>query len=172
MNKLKAGGNARESRMRKSRGFTLIEVVIVVAIAMVMMAAAVPVVQASMRFFQLRSGISAVTGAIQSTRYQAIFQGCPYQIVFTKATRSYQVSSTAPLGGAAAGTGCTAAYVAVGGAIPIFGNTLNLGADTTMQFHPGGSVTPAGGIAMTVGNATQTATITVSNYGNINVTMP
>lgn len=163
------GGRTRESRMRGSRGFTLIEVVVVVAIAMVMMAAAVPVVQASMRYFQLRSGISAVTGAIQSTRYQAIFQGCPYQLAFTAATRSYQVSSTTPLAG---GVGCTAAYVAVGGAVPIFGNALTLGADTTMQFHPGGSVTPAGGIAMTVGNGAQVATISVSNYGNVNVTMP
>jgi prepilin-type N-terminal cleavage/methylation domain-containing protein len=154
-----------------SQGFTLIELVVVVAIGMIMAAVATPIVQSSLRYFALRSAVSAVTGAIQSTRYQAIFRGCPYQIVFTAATRTYQLSSTTPLVG---GTGCTAAYVPVGAAVPLFGPTVTLGADQTIQFHPGGSVTPAGGILMTVSSASVPANfagISVSNYGNVNVSM-
>jgi prepilin-type N-terminal cleavage/methylation domain-containing protein len=166
-------GKARSRRHAASRGFSLIELVFVVLIGLVLSSMAVPVIQSSFRYFQLRSAVSSLTGAIQSTRYQAVFHGCSYKIVFTAATYNYQVSSEAPL--AAAPTVCAAAFTNVGAAIPLTGNGITLNADATFTFSPSGAVTPGAGNAVAGIVLTQThiqspETITVSNYGKVLVT--
>ena len=85
-------GRSARPRHLSSRGFTLIETVIVVAIALVLGAIAVPFIQSTIRYFSLRAAASSLSGAIQSTRYQAIFHGCKYQIAFRAATYDYQIS--------------------------------------------------------------------------------
>ena len=162
-------------RERGSRGFTLLELVLVVAVGMILAAMAVPVIGNTMRIYSMRSAISSLTGAISSSRYQAIFHGCKSQVVITKATYSYQVQSQAP---AFNGQACAAAFTNVGGAVPLMGRGVALNADITLTFSPGGSVTsnPAAvpitltlsypGFVATV----PTETIKVSTYGNITVT--
>lgn len=165
---------------RGSRGFTLIELMITMVIAVILTVIAIPLLQNVTAYFKLRGAVSAVTGAIQSTRYQAIFQGCPYQIVFTAAAGTYQVQGE-PYSQA---TGvCAAAFTnaCIGGAaacpVPLAGSgtPVTLNADVTLLFRPGGTVTspqfPGGGITMALtygGNPPEV--ITVSNYGSINVT--
>lgn len=159
------------ARRSSSRGFTLVELVIVVAITLVLAAIAIPLVQGSLRSFSLKSAVASLTGAIQSTRYQAIFHGCQYQIAFNAAAYNYTIWSAAP---AANGQACLAAPVQVGNAIPLAGNGLTLNASVTLQFSPSGTV------AAVVGNAanivlTQTGvatpeTVQVSNNGKITVT--
>src|SRR5260370_21171982 len=86
----------RSARLCES-GFTMLEMVITVAIIMVLATLAVPLlrdVSASLRF---RGAVQAVTGAIQSTRYQAIYQGYSYQVVFDATAKTYQVQSK-PIG--------------------------------------------------------------------------
>ncbi len=77
-------------------GFTLLELVVVVAIAMVLAAIAIPAITNSLRVFTYKSSIAAFTGAIQSTRYQAIYHGCPYQLAFSSSTMTYTVASQVP----------------------------------------------------------------------------
>ena len=161
-------------RERGSRGFTLLELVLVVAVGMVLAAMAVPVIGNTMRIYSMRSAISSLTGAISSSRYQAIFHGCKSQVVITKATYSYQVQSEAPAFG---GQACAAAFTNVGGAIPLMGRGVALSSDITLTFSPGGSVisNPAASpITLTLSYpgfvaTVPTETITVSNYGNITV---
>ncbi len=71
-------------RGRGSRGFTLLELVLVIAVGMILAAMAVPVIWNTMRIYSMRSAISSLTGAISSSRYQAIFHGCKSQVVFTQ----------------------------------------------------------------------------------------
>lgn len=163
----------KQTRPRSSTGFSLVELVIVVAIALIVMAIAIPGIRRSLQFYSLRSGITSVTGAIQSTRYQAIFHGCRYQIVFSAAAYSYTVANQVP---AAGNSTCTGVYGAPGPAIPIMGRGVALGATTTMQFFPNGTIVTVPATApMTLnltytGSSFPTETITVSTYGKINVT--
>jgi Tfp pilus assembly protein FimT len=118
-----------------SHGFTALELVVVVAIEMILAAVTIPVVQNTLRNLAMRSAIAFLTGAISSTRYQAIFSGCKTQAVFTKSSYSYQVQSQAP---AINGQACLAAYAPVGQPVPLQGRGTALSADITLTFSPGG----------------------------------
>lgn len=150
-----------------SQGFSLLELVTVLAVALIMAAMALPVIQSSLRNFRLRAAVSSVTGAIQSTRYQAIFDGCPYAVSFNKANNTYQVSS------AVTGGACAVTLTNVGGAIP-FGNPAEvaLSQDLTLQFSPGGSVQVIAGASTFnlsyLGTPNQ-KTIKVTKYGSVTV---
>jgi prepilin-type N-terminal cleavage/methylation domain-containing protein len=156
-------------RQDSARGFTIIEVMIVVVIAFVMAAMAAPLVNNVTSYFRLRGAVSSVTGAIQSTRYQAIFQGCPYQLVFVAATKSYQVKNQCPVGGPFANV-CAGGAAACAVPLSGTGTPVALNADITLTFSPGGKVTSATApMSMVVTYAGKPETITVSSYGSIHV---
>jgi len=145
-------------------------VVVIIVITTVL---AIPLVTNVTSYFRLRGSIASVTGAIQSTRYQAIFQGCPYQLVMNAAASTYQVQNQCPAGGAWANVcvpGLASCPVPLSGS----GNPVALNADLTLVFSPGGRVTsasfPGGGInlVLTYGGKPP-ETISISSYGSINV---
>ncbi|MGC1903835.1 MAG: prepilin-type N-terminal cleavage/methylation domain-containing protein [Candidatus Acidiferrum sp.] len=163
------------ARSRSVRGFSLVELCIVMAIASLLAAFAIPIIGNTLRVYKMRSAVTSVTGVISSTRYQAIFHGCKAQVVFTASTYSYQVQSEAPAFG---GQVCANAFTDVGTAVPLMGAGIALNQNVTLTFTPGGGVgsnpamTP---IQLTLSYPGFTSTvpseqITVSNYGNITVT--
>ena len=163
-------------RARAARGFTLLELVIVVAIGMILAGLAVPIINNTLRVYKMRSSVTSVTSAISNARYQAIFHGCKTQIAFTAAAVStYQISSQQPAFG---GQACLAAYAAVTPVTPLMGQGIALNQNVTLTFSPGGGVssTPAMNpirMILTYPGFTATVpqeTIQVSNYGNITVT--
>jgi prepilin-type N-terminal cleavage/methylation domain-containing protein len=162
----------KQHRSRSHRGFTLLELVVVVGIAMLLAAMAVPSIVRSLQVYAVRSSVSSVSGAIQSARYQAIFQGCQVQLSFRKATYDYTIASK---GAAAGGTTCQAAFGVASNPIPLMGRGVGLATDSTLQFSPSGSVAATAGpvnpITFVVTYPGLPAeTIAVSNYGRINVT--
>ncbi len=144
-----------------ARGFTLIEVSVVLGIGMILSAMAAPLVQSSMASYQLQSAASSLVGVIQFTRYRAISQGYPFQVVFSHVAGTYQLTSSPNNDGT---------FGNVGVPVP-FGNSLTtLGANATLQFSGGGSVkATAGSMTLVLARSGRTGTITVSNYGNVNV---
>jgi Tfp pilus assembly protein FimT len=160
------------------RGYTLIQLVIVIAITMTMMAISVPLMTSALNYFKFRSAVSSIAGAIQSGRNQAIFQGCPYQTVFNAGNKTYQTQGQSP----DATNTCVAPFACPGGAaacaVPFAGPGPNviLDADQTLTFSPGGtmaSATAVNGVTTMVvsyPNGNRTATIRISRFGNINVT--
>ena len=62
-------------RHRRALGFSLIEMVLVISIALLMAVLAIPLLNNIMNAYRLRSAVSSVTGFIQSARYQAISSG-------------------------------------------------------------------------------------------------
>jgi Tfp pilus assembly protein FimT len=127
---------------------------------------AVPAVKSSVQYFRVRSAVSSVTGAIQSTRYRAIFDGCPYNIAFDKTANTFQVASETN-----GGNSCAASFSNVGTAVPFAASAVGLNQNFTLQFKPSGYVqATTGTTTFTLTYGSTTKTVTVSTYGNINVT--
>lgn len=146
------------------RGFTLLELLFTVMIGIILTVISVPLINNVMAYFRLRSAVASVTGAIQTTRFQAISSGYAYQVVFDKTASTFQVQSD---------PNRTGTFTNSGNAMPLSSSAIPvvLGANTTLQFRPSGIV------AATTGSTTliltyigKTETITVSSYGNIKVT--
>ena len=147
---------------REERGFSMVELVFVVMFSLILVAMAVPQIGSTMSFYRLQGAVANATWAAQSTRYQALMAGYPYQVVFTKSNYNYQIQNL-PTG--------AASYANVGAAVPLSGSTISLNQDTTLRFSPNGSVSaPTGALTFTLTFNGSTKTITVSTYGNVKVT--
>lgn len=162
------GPPARAARAgRNNRGFSVLELVTVIAVGLILAAMAVPQIWNISRTLRLNAAVSAMSGAIQSTRYRAIFDGCPYTVSFNKTTNTYQLASEAT------GGTCATSFSNVGTAIPFADpKRVTLDQNLTFQFSPGGSVTVTTGTSsfnLTTVGATTTKNVQVTKYGSITV---
>lgn len=142
-----------------SRGFSLLEIVVVILIAMVLSAITVPSLLQTIERYRFRSAVISLTGAIQSTRFQCIMRGYPMRIDLDKTTNSFRVYQK-PLG--------APAFVPIGAAVPL--GRIDLQDQTALEFSPNGKVTATQGtliLVVTYGN--ESKTVTVSPFGNITV---
>jgi prepilin-type N-terminal cleavage/methylation domain-containing protein len=168
MARLLNGGRAAVSRTvrARTRGFTLIEMLIGVAIGTVLTVVAVPVITAEVQVLRLSSAVTAAAQSIQAARFQAIQNGYPYNITFTPSTFTYQVANEVPP---------ATTFSNVGTAVPLSGTILTLNASTVLQFAPNGVVTcttcgtgmAVNGAVMTITYAGHTATISISSVGYV-----
>jgi len=149
-------------KRNRTAGFTMMEAALTVAIVGILAAFGIPSMFSTIKIFQLNSASDSITWAIQTTRYQAIMHGYPFQLTINATNNTYQVASQ-PTG--------AGSFTNVGSAIPISGSPITLTAGTVLQFKGNGSVAPTAGNSQTisVGYAGRTKTITVSNYGSISV---
>jgi Tfp pilus assembly protein FimT len=154
-------------------GFTLMELLLIVALVLTLTAIAIPTARSAIASYQLDAAVDSASGAIQGTRYQAIMHGYLYQVDIDSTANRYQVLSEVPP---------AAAFSAVGNAVPISTTQIAVAVGTAnpgltghliMQFKPNGSVSVTSGQAMPVSftiayNGT-TKTLTVSNYGSVSI---
>jgi prepilin-type N-terminal cleavage/methylation domain-containing protein len=141
-----------------TRGFSMVELLLVMAIGLILTGIAIPQVKSQMYNYRLNSAVAMAKWAIQSTRFQALMKGFPYQVAFSAATTSYQIQNL-PIG---------TIYQNVGGAVPLASWPMTFSADTTINFKPNGAVTvTVGSNVFTIAYQGTTKTITVSNYGNV-----
>jgi Tfp pilus assembly protein FimT len=150
----------------------MVELLMGVLISIVLVGIALPQVIPATRYYHLMSAAPAVTGAIQSTRYQAIMTGCPYQIAFNQNTTSYQVATEVLSGSPPA---CAGTFTSVGNTVPWSSSgDISVSSSITLQFSPNGTVTvvttpstlPA---TFSLTNGTSTETVTVSGVGDVSV---
>jgi prepilin-type N-terminal cleavage/methylation domain-containing protein len=163
---LRSRNMPRTKRGFAARGFTAVELLITLAVGLTLASFAVPLLQNAMNFLKVRAAATSISGAIESTRFQAIFHGCPYAVTFDNAAMTYQVSAQLP-----GPAGCAAAFTNVGAAGPIAnGSSVTLNQNVTFQFRPGGlTQTTAGVPTLVLDCHGSKETITVSTYGNITV---
>ncbi|HEV7968157.1 MAG TPA: prepilin-type N-terminal cleavage/methylation domain-containing protein [Candidatus Acidoferrales bacterium] len=146
---------------RKNRGFTLVEVLMVVLIGIVLTAMAIPQVKSAIYNYRLNSAVAMSKWALQSTRFQALQSGYPFQVVFNATNLNYQIQSE-PTG--------TTTYANFGAAVPLSAWPMTFSQNTTINFQPNGFVSATvGSNVFSIAYQTTTANITVSNYGNVSV---
>lgn len=158
---------SRLARTGRVRGFTAIELMVTVAIVIITVAMAIPLVQNATKTFKLRSAVASLTGAIQGARYQAISHGYQYQLILSSVASTYQLQSNPCLPPLAACWGN------VGHAVPLSGSSAaaTISADTTLVFHPSGLVqATTGAQTFTLTYSGSPEVFTVTNYGKITVT--
>lgn len=158
-----AGENRGAVTRRIQSGFSMLELVVTLAIVLIASAMAIPVVKGVIGQYQVNSAVQSITGIIQGTRYRAIASGYPYRVVFSAANDTYQVQSDPNNNGT---------FANVGNAVPFSTSAGKpvINADLTLQFRGNGVVsTPAGALPMTLTMKGLTKTISVSLYGNVTV---
>src|ERR1700686_2491197 len=79
-----------------ARGFSLVELMIVMLVGTILTVMAVPSISSGLRNYRIRGAIANATWAVHSTRYQALMQGYPYQVVFSSTANTYQIQSMIP----------------------------------------------------------------------------
>jgi prepilin-type N-terminal cleavage/methylation domain-containing protein len=155
----------------RERGFTMVETLMVVLVAAVMAAFAIPTLHSVVYQYRLHSAVTSVSYAIQTARYEALDAGYPYQLTLTGTSSgggspvywspTYQFANEV--------TG-TSTFATVGNSVPITGSAVSLSTPTTLQFSPNGSVTATtGSLSFNLVYNGSTETITVTNYGRISV---
>jgi prepilin-type N-terminal cleavage/methylation domain-containing protein len=141
-------------------GFSLVELLIVMAIGIILTAIPVPQIRTQLYNYRLNSAVAMSKWAIQSTRFQALMKGYPYQVAFSAASTNYQIQNLP--------SGTT--YQNVGNVVPLASWPMLLSTNTTINFKPNGAVTTSVGTnTFTITYMGTTKTITVSNYGNVTV---
>jgi Tfp pilus assembly protein FimT len=140
----------------------LIEVLVIVAIGTILTVIAIPSISSGLRNYRLEGAISSVTWAVHSTRYQALMEGYPFQVVFSSAANTYQIQSSP--------TGVAGPYSNVGSATPFSAYPVTLSADTTLNFRPNGFVqATTGTLVFNVAYQGVCQKISVTNYGNVSI---
>lgn len=152
----------RRNTRRASSGFTMPEAMITISVVMVLLAFGIPSMLSTVDTYKLNAAVTSASWAIQTTRYQALMKGYPYQLTFSTANNTFQVSSEPP---------GTASFSPVGGAVPISGAPVVISANAQLQFKGNGSVSSvvAGSQTFTITYKGRTKTITVTNYGSVTV---
>ena len=153
---------ARRRAAQRSDGYSLIEILITLAMVSTVVAMALPTTVNALRNYRLTAAVSAATGAISATRYQAIMHAYPYNITFNSTNATYQVASEPP--GAAS-------FTNLGSAVPLSGvGDVTINQTTTLQFNANGTVSATTGtmsFAISDPLTGRQHTITVTGVGDV-----
>jgi prepilin-type N-terminal cleavage/methylation domain-containing protein len=166
-----------------SGGFTLVELLVVLAIVILMLAIALPNINLAIKNMHLGSAASSLAAAIQSARYQAISTGCPVNVILPTGTCTgasgglcYQLTQEALTGTPPACASTFTPIPNIGGPNPYSTSDISLNASQTIQLNPSGTVTAAGSsipvnysLILGLTNGSATKTINVSGVGNVKV---
>lgn len=156
------GANPALQIGKTQRGFSLLELILVLVIAMVFMGMAIIMTRSVLAEYRHRNAVVSVTTAIQATRFQAIRNGIPFAVQFNPANNTYQVSRR-PAG--------AAAFVNVGTPAPLEGGAqVVISAATRLEFSPNGMVqATVGAMNFNISYGPRVRTITVSRVGHVTV---
>ena len=151
---------ARRRAAQMSDGYSLLEILITLAVVMTLVAMAIPTTLGALRNYRLTAAVASATGAIAATRYQAIMHAYPYNLTFNSANATYQVASEPP--------GATS-FTNLGDAVPLSGVAdVTINQTTTLQFNANGIVSATTGtMSFTISNGVLTKTISVTGVGDV-----
>jgi prepilin-type N-terminal cleavage/methylation domain-containing protein len=167
----------RARRVASCRGFSLIEIMMVMAISLIVLKMSLPMINSTIISFRLGSAASSLAGAIQSYRYKAISVGCPISIAVSSQTfqiAAESLTTTAP-------PTCSTTFTNdVAGATQYSTSDISLNAPVTLFLNPNGTLTTSAAsivpanfsLILSPSNGASTKTVTVSGVGNVKITAP
>ena len=141
--------------MRAQAGFTLIEVLIVVALIAVLAGVSAPVVAGAMARYNLNSAAQQVTSTVRSARFQAVGKNLDLRVRFNfPAGGQYQIvePDNTPVG-----------------AVQTLPAGVSVVAPADIQITPEGRMGAAANITVTDGNAALNRTISVTLAGRVSL---
>jgi Tfp pilus assembly protein PilE len=153
---------------RRSSGFTVLELLLVVAVGIILAGVAIPMMSSAMNNMHVNSVVDAITGAVSKTRYQSIMTSQPYTLAITAPSNTYVVTNVT--------TGTASATV------PLPNQTVAINSGTaatyTFTFCPNGTVWGAGGgcpgivlpPALSVSSQGRQVNLSISSVGNVTTT--
>lgn len=81
----------RPDPLSSERGFSYVDLLLVLALAAILMSIAVPSVQDSLRSYRLSSAAERLAGTLNRARVLAVSQGAVYQVQFNVSARTFSV---------------------------------------------------------------------------------
>jgi prepilin-type N-terminal cleavage/methylation domain-containing protein len=163
------------------RGFSLLELLIVISIILIAMGFALPSILSTLQYRTLQNTLLSSAGAIQKARFQALSTGVPYGITFSSSASTYQVLQCSNCAGTIYDPNLTYTFAAapspIGTPVPFAATGgPTLAASQTIYFRPGGAVQATWGttncltpISMTFSYRGVSKTLTAGCYGNVTV---
>jgi prepilin-type N-terminal cleavage/methylation domain-containing protein len=165
-----------------SAGWSLVELMVVTAVVSVLAVGSLPMITNTMHNMHLSAASSALSGAVQAARYQAISTGCPVTMAVSTGTYQLQAEKVVINSGVPAcdTTFTPVQYCANNCVVPYASSEVSLVTPYTIQFNPSGTValsssplTPQSiSLQLALSSSTATKTITVSGVGNVKVSVP
>lgn len=150
-------------RLTQARGFSLVELMVVVAMTSVLGAIAIPSLQGATQLYSVNSSTQSVTSAVRAARYVAISRNATMRVRFNSPAAGQ--FTVVDLGGAVVGP---VMMLAPG---VTFGTYRDLQVDASGRIVPltgcPNCVTGAAPASIAVGNGGRTRTVTVTANGQI-----
>jgi len=158
---------ASRSRAPRVNGFTVLELLLVIAVGTILAAVAIPITTTALNNAHVTSMVDAISGAVAKTRYQSIMTSQPYTMVITTPANTYVVKNIS--------TGVSVAMALPSQTVQINGGTA---ATYTYTLCPNGTVWGAGGTcpgvtlppALTVSLQGRQINMAISSVGNVSTT--
>lgn len=145
--------------MMKNKGFTLIELMVVIIIMGLMAGLSVPAITGNLPTYRLNNDIRSVTNGLMLARSYAISSGVPYLCTFTKDASSYRIVKDENTNHAVdVGEKTTVTQLSRG-------ITIN-SATVTIIFSPRGNADVSGNVTL-INNKNMTRTVYVPLSGTI-----
>ena len=151
---------ARRRAVQRSDGYSLLQILITLAVVSTLAAMALPTTRNALRNYRLTAAVASASGAIAAARYQAIMRSYPYNLTFNSTNATYQVASEPPP---------ATTFTNVGGAVPLSGvGDVTINRTTVLQFNANGTVSATTGtLSLTISNGLLTKTINVTGVGDV-----
>ncbi len=153
-------------KIRKNKGFTLIELMIVMAILGIVLAIAAPNFTKYLHNTNLKNAVRDLAGDIHNTKQTAAAQAVHYEMIFDNTNNKYEIkkcgsNSTDPCNVKTAdkSPASVAGYIAI--------DSLTY-PSSKISFQPRGTISPSGSITLK-NDKGSTATITSTIMGKVSV---
>ena len=156
-------------KIKSSRGFTLIEVIIVLAIVAIAASVAAPYLYSFRQNTNLKEAARDISSDISSFKQRAVSENRSYRINFNAAANNYTIWNESVLNSNSFDNLITTETVGAGNANIVISGTPNFtGGVTYVTFYPRGT-SGAGSLTLQHTKRLSTATITTNLMGRVNV---